>query len=85
MVCTTGSVFQWDELNIFPTPTFFSCIEVSDIWPLFLDRKITFKLFSQKNKAPSSFVVELVIHSLEKYFNHDSAEYSNIRLFSLPS
>lgn len=70
MVCTNESVVQWDELNIFLTPFFFSFIEVSDIWPLSLNGKIAFQLFSQKNKAPSSLVVKLAIHSLDKYFNH---------------
>lgn len=85
MVCTTESVVQWDELDIFHTPIFFSFIEVSDIWPLFLDGKMAFQLFSQKNNAPSSLMVKLFIHSLGKYFTHHSAEYSNIRLPSLPS
>lgn len=71
MVCTNESVVQWDELSIFLTPLFFfSFIEVSDIWPLSLNRKMAFQLFSQKNKAPSTLVVKLVIHSLDKYFNH---------------
>lgn len=83
MVSTTENV-QWDELDIFPTPIFSPFIEVSDIWPSSWMKKWPFNS-SQKNKAPSSLVVKLVIHSLDKYFNHHSAEYSNIRFSSLPS
>lgn len=76
MLTLSDGVYKWKCCSVrwvkyFSHPIiFFSFIEVSDIWPLSLNRKMAFQLFSQKNKAPSSLVVKLVIHSLDKYFNH---------------